>query len=251
MLKKRIIPCLDIKNSRTVKGCNFVDLIDAGDPIELAKKYSEDGADELVFLDISATLEERKTFIPLVEQIAKVIQIPFTVGGGISHVEQIQALLHAGADKVSLNSSILKNPELIREASELFGAQCIVAAIDAKKDGNIWKVYSHGGTQETEKELLSWAKEIEEKGAGEILLTSINADGTKQGFDIEMLQALEKNIHIPFIASGGAGSTEHFSELFQKTQATGALAASIFHFQEIPIQELKASLLEKNIAIRR
>ena len=250
MLKKRIIPCLDIKNGRTVKGVNFVDIKDAGDPVELAKQYVKEGADELVFLDITATLENRKTFVTLVEKIAKEINIPFTVGGGISTVEDAVALIQAGADKVSINSSAVKNPQLITDLKNRFGSQFVVVAIDTKNVNGNWKVFTKGGTFETELETVSWATEIEKLGAGEILLTSMNSDGTKNGFDIEVTNAVSKAVNIPVIASGGAGKVEHFTEVFTKTQASAGLAASIFHFGEIPIPVLKNKLKTQNIPIR-
>lgn len=250
MLKKRIIPCLDIKNGRTVKGVNFVDIKDAGDPVELAKQYVKEGADELVFLDITATLENRKTFVTLVEKIAKEINIPFTVGGGISTVEDAVALIQAGADKVSVNSSAVKNPQLITDLKNRFGSQFVVVAIDTKNVNGEWKVFTKGGTFETELETVSWATEIEKLGAGEILLTSMNSDGTKNGFDIEVTNAVSKAVNIPVIASGGAGKVEHFTEVFTKTQASAGLAASIFHFGEIPIPVLKNKLKTQNIPIR-
>lgn len=250
MLKKRIIPCLDIKDGRTVKGVNFVAIKDAGDPIELAKRYVVEGADELVFLDITATLENRKTLVKLVEKIAKEINIPFTVGGGISTVEDAVALIQAGADKVSVNSSAVKNPQLITDLKNRFGSQFVVVAIDTKLVNGKWKVFTKGGTYETELETLAWAKKVEELGAGEILLTSMNSDGTKNGFDIEVTKAVSELVNIPVIASGGAGTTEHFAEVFTKTQVSAGLAASIFHFGEIPIPQLKNELKNKNIPIR-
>ncbi|WP_299001670.1 imidazole glycerol phosphate synthase subunit HisF [uncultured Tenacibaculum sp.] len=250
MLKKRIIPCLDIKNGRTVKGVNFVDIKDAGDPVELAKQYVKEGADELVFLDITATLENRKTLVELVKTIAQEINIPFTVGGGISTVEDAVALIQAGADKVSINSSAVKNPKLITDLKNRFGSQFVVVAIDMKNVNGEWKVFTKGGTFETELETVSWATEIEKLGAGEILLTSMNSDGTKNGFDIEVTNAVSKAVNIPVIASGGAGKVEHFTELFTKTQASAGLAASIFHFGEIPIPVLKNKLKTQNIPIR-
>ncbi|WP_435254871.1 imidazole glycerol phosphate synthase subunit HisF [Tenacibaculum sp. A30] len=250
MLKKRIIPCLDIKNGRTVKGVNFVDIKDAGDPVELAKQYVKEGADELVFLDITATLENRKTLVELVKTIAQEINIPFTVGGGISTVEDAVALIQAGADKVSINSSAVKNPQLITDLKNRFGSQFVVVAIDTKNVKGEWKVFTKGGTFETELETVSWAKEVEELGAGEILLTSMNSDGTKNGFDIEVTNAVSKAVNIPVIASGGAGKVEHFTEVFTKTQASAGLAASIFHFGEIPIPVLKNKLKTQNIPIR-
>ncbi|MCD8432626.1 imidazole glycerol phosphate synthase subunit HisF [Tenacibaculum finnmarkense genomovar ulcerans] len=250
MLKKRIIPCLDIKNGRTVKGVNFVDIKDAGDPIELAKQYVKDGADELVFLDITATLENRKTLVDLVEQIAQEINIPFTVGGGISSVDDALALIKAGADKVSINSSAVKNPQLITDLKNRFGSQFVVVAIDTKYINNQWKVFTKGGTHETELETVSWVKEVEKLGAGEILLTSMNNDGTKAGFSIDITNSVSSAINIPVIASGGAGKEVHFKDVFTKTQASAGLAASIFHFAEIPIPKLKKYLKEQNIAVR-
>ncbi len=250
MLKKRIIPCLDIKNGRTVKGVNFVGIRDAGDPIELAKQYVIQGADELVFLDITATIENRKTLVNLVEKIAEEINIPFTVGGGISSVDDALALIKAGADKVSINSSAVKNPQLIVDLKERFGSQFVVVAIDTKNVDGVWKVFTKGGTFETDLETLNWAKEVEDLGAGEILLTSMNSDGTKDGFDIEVTKAVSSSVNIPVIASGGAGKVEHFNEVFTKTEASAGLAASIFHFGEIPIPTLKKELKQKNIPIR-
>lgn len=250
MLKKRIIPCLDIKNGRTVKGVNFVDIKDAGDPIELAKQYVKDGADELIFLDITATLEDRKTLISLVEKIAEEINIPFTVGGGISSVEDALALIKAGADKVSINSSAVKNPQLIVDLKERFGSQFVVVAIDTKSVNGTGKVFTKGGTYETIWETLQWAKEVEKLGAGEILLTSMNSDGTKDGFDINITKEVSELVNIPVIASGGAGKVKHFEEVFTKTQASAGLAASIFHFGEIPIPRLKEALKTNNIPVR-
>ncbi|CAM1347815.1 imidazole glycerol phosphate synthase subunit HisF [Tenacibaculum crassostreae] len=250
MLKKRIIPCLDIKDGRTVKGVNFVDIKDAGDPIELAKRYVIEGADELVFLDITATLENRKALVKLVERIAKEINIPFTVGGGISSVEDALALIQAGADKISINSLAVKNPQLITDLKNRFGSQFVVVAIDTKLVNGKWKVFIKGGTYETELETLAWVKKVEELGAGEILLTSMNSDGTKNGFDIETTKAVSELVNIPVIASGGAGKTQHFTEVFTKTQVNAGLAASIFHFGEIPIPQLKNELKNKNIPIR-
>lgn len=250
MLKKRIIPCLDIQNGRTVKGVNFVGIRDAGDPIELAKKYVEQGADELVFLDITATIENRKTLVQLVENIAKEINIPFTVGGGISSVEDVSLLLKAGADKVSINSSAVKRPELIKEIANEFGSQCVVVAIDTKLEGEEWKVFVHGGRTATPLKTTHWAKQIEQLGGGEILLTSMNNDGTKSGFAIDITAQVANALNIPVIASGGAGTKEHFKEVFEKTEATGGLAASIFHYGEIPIPELKEYLKNEKISIR-
>jgi cyclase len=250
MLTKRIIPCLDIKNGRTVKGVNFVDLKDAGDPVELAKKYAETGADELVFLDISATEERRATLIDLVRKVAAAINIPFTVGGGISSVADVDVLLRNGADKISINSSAVKNPYLINEIAAKYGSQCVVVAIDAKQiDGN-WIVHLVGGKVPTELNLFDWAKEVEQRGAGEILFTSMNNDGTKNGFANEALAKLSEIVNIPIIASGGAGTREHFAETFINGKADAALAASVFHYQEIEIPELKHFLKEKEISIR-
>ena len=250
MLKKRIIPCLDIKNGRTVKGVNFVNIRDAGDPVELGALYAEQGADELVFLDITATNEGRKTFKELVKDIAKHLNIPFTVGGGISHVEDVAPLLYAGADKVSVNSSAVKRPELIDELVAEFGSQCIVAALDARFVDGDWIIHTHGGSKPTEKELFSWAREVEQRGAGEILFTSMDHDGTKQGFANEALRKMASEVSIPIIASGGAGTMPHFKDVFEQGHADAALAASIFHFKEIGIPELKDYLRENNIAVR-
>ncbi|MEH6762932.1 MAG: imidazole glycerol phosphate synthase subunit HisF [Aequorivita antarctica] len=250
MLCKRIIPCLDIKNGRTVKGINFLDLRDAGDPVELAKFYSENGADELVFLDISATEERRKTLAELVLKVAATINIPFTVGGGISSVEDVEILLNNGADKVSINSSAVKNPQLINELASSFGSQCIVVAIDAKQiDGN-WKVHLVGGKVPTELDLFEWAKEVEQRGAGEILFTSMDNDGTKNGFANEALSKLSTELNIPIIASGGAGKMKHFTDTFVEGKADAALAASVFHFKEITISDLKNELQTQGIPVR-
>ena len=250
MLTKRIIPCLDIKNGRTVKGVNFVDLKDAGDPVELAKKYAETGADELVFLDISATEERRKTLVDLVRKVAQNINIPFTVGGGISSVEDVEILLKNGADKVSINSSAVKRPELINELARKFGNQCVVVAFDAKKINNDWIVHLVGGKVETELNLFDWAKEVEQRGAGEILFTSMDNDGTKNGFANEALAKLSEIVNIPIIASGGAGTMQDFADAFTKGKADAALAASVFHFKEIEIPVLKQFLKEKKISVR-
>jgi cyclase len=250
MLKKRIIPCLDIKDGRTVKGVNFVDIRDAGDPVELAKIYVEQGADELVFLDITATVENRKTFVELVGHVAKEINIPFTVGGGISSIADVEKLLAAGADKVSINSSAVKRPALISELAQQFGNQCIVVAIDAGKvDGN-WRVFTHGGRKATDIDVFEWAKEAEHRGAGELLVTSMENDGTKSGFAIELLRGIDVITNIPVIASGGAGSAQHFAEVFENTRVDAALAASIFHFGEVPIPQLKNELRTKGIPVR-
>lgn len=250
MLTKRIIPCLDIKNGRTVKGVNFINLQDAGDPVALAKQYAENGADELVFLDISATLEGRKTMLELVLKVAEQVNIPFTVGGGISTVEDVEALLKCGADKISINSSAIKRPDLINELSEKFGNQCIVVAIDAKVIDGQWKVFLAGGTLETELDLFEWAKEVEQRGAGELLFTSMNNDGTKQGFANDALSKLSELVNIPIIASGGAGTIQHFVDVFNDGKADAALAASVFHFGEIGISDLKNELRKNNIEVR-
>ena len=250
MLTKRIIPCLDIKNGRTVKGVNFVNLIDAGDPVNLAKQYADLGADELVFLDISATLDGRKTITEMVLKIAEQVNIPFTVGGGISSISDVDLLLKSGADKVSINSSAIKRPDLVNELAEKFGSQCVVVAIDAKKIDGEWIVHLAGGTIPTQLNLFDWAKEVEKRGAGEILFTSMNNDGTKSGFANEALSKLSSELNIPIIASGGAGSIEHFIDAFQKGKADAALAASVFHFGEIPIIKLKQELFNNNIPIR-
>lgn len=249
-LKKRIIPCLDIKDGRTVKGVNFVDIKDAGDPIELAKQYVKQGADELVFLDITATVENRKTLIDIVKRIAQEINIPFTVGGGINAVEDVSNLIKAGADKVSINSSAVKQPELIREIAQEFGSQCVVVAVDTKFVDEEWKVFVHGGRTLTPLKTLDWVKQVEVLGAGEILLTSMNNDGTKNGFAIDITRDVANSINIPVIASGGAGNKQHFMDVFEQTKATGGLAASIFHYGEIPIPQLKDYLRTENIAIR-
>jgi cyclase len=250
MLTKRIIPCLDIKNGRTVKGINFVGLIDAGDPVELAKKYALEGADEIVFLDISATLEGRKTMIDMVLKVAEQVNIPFTVGGGISSIDDVSALLKSGADKISINSSAIKRPELINELVNTFGSQCIVVAIDAKLINGEWMVHLAGGTIATDLNLFCWAKEVEERGAGEILFTSMNNDGTKNGFANASLARLSNELNIPIIASGGAGTKQHFVDAFKEGKADAALAASVFHFGEIPIIELKEELRNNNIEVR-
>lgn len=250
MLTKRIIPCLDIKNGRTVKGVNFLDLKDAGDPVELAKKYAETGADELVFLDISATEERRATLIDLVRKVAAAVNIPFTVGGGISSVADVDVLLRNGADKISINSSAVKNPDLIDEIAAKYGSQCVVVAIDAKQIDGDWMVHLVGGKVPTELNLFDWAKVVEYRGAGEILFTSMNNDGTKNGFANNALAKLSEIVNIPIIASGGAGTMEHFVETFINGKADAALAASVFHYQEIEIPELKQFLKNRNIAVR-
>jgi len=250
MLTKRIIPCLDIKNGRTVKGINFIGLRDAGDPVELAKKYSDEGADELVFLDITATKEKRKTLINLVERVAKQINIPFTVGGGISSVKDVKNLLRAGADKVSINSSAVKNPQLINDLADKFGSQCIVLAVDAKKIEELWKVFLVGGKVQTELDLFEWVKEGVLRGAGEILFTSMNNDGTKKGFANIALQKMSEAVNVPIIASGGAGNIQDFIDAFKLGKADAALAASVFHYNEIEIENLKIALQKENINIR-
>lgn len=250
MFTKRIIPCLDIKDGRTVKGVNFVELRDAGNPIELAARYVAEGADELVFLDITATVENRATLHNLVHDVAQEINIPFTVGGGINAVTDASTLLNSGADKVSINSSAVKNPKLIDEMATAFGSQFVVVAIDIRKIGEDWWVHTHGGRVPTELKALDWAKEVCERGAGEILLTSMNNDGTKAGFACDITATISRAVSIPVIASGGAGQMEHFEEVFTKGYADAALAASIFHFGEIPIPDLKAYLHQRNIPVR-
>ncbi len=250
MLTKRIIPCLDIKNGRTVKGVNFVNLIDAGDPVELAAEYARQGADELVFLDISATLEARKTRHDMVLHVAEAINIPFTVGGGIRTVDDVDDLLQCGADKVSVNSSAVNDPELISTLAKKFGSQCVVVAIDAKEVGKHWKVHLSGGTIPTDIDLFEWACEVERRGAGEILFTSMNNDGTKAGFANHALAKLSDLVNIPIIASGGAGTIQHFIDTFEYGKADAALAASVFHFGEIPIPHLKRELRKNNIEVR-
>lgn len=250
-LTKRIIPCLDIKDGRTVKGTNFVDLRDAGDPVELGALYAQQGADELVFLDITATVEKRKTLSELVNKIAHHINIPFTVGGGISSVEDVRVLLQNGADKISVNTSAFKRPELIRELEQDFGSQCVVLAIDTKKeeDGE-WYVYLNGGRTKTERRCVDWAQEAVDKGAGEVLLTSMNHDGTKSGFAIDITKTLSQLLPVPVIASGGGGTMPHFKEVFEEAAADAALAASIFHFKEIAIPDLKEYLRSEGICVR-
>lgn len=250
MLTKRIIPCLDIKDGRTVKGVNFESIRDAGDPIELAIEYSEQGADELVFLDISATNEKRKTLAELVNKIAKNINIPFTVGGGISSVEDVYEILNSGADKVSVNTSAFKNPQLINSLAKRYGSQCVVVAIDTKFENNDWFVYLNGGKVKTEKNAIDWAKEVVGLGAGEILLTSMNNDGTKNGFSNNITRAISESVNVPIIASGGAGTMQHFKDVFINGKADAALAASVFHYKEIEIPVLKKYLQEQKINIR-
>ena len=250
MLTKRIIPCLDVKDGKTVKGVNFENLRDAGDPVELGALYALEGADELVFLDISATLEKRKTMVELVRRVARNVNIPFTVGGGISSIEDVSALLNAGADKVSINSSAVKNPSLIDTLALEFGSQCIVVAIDTKTYQHQNKVHTHGGKVPTSIDTLAWAKEVEDRGAGEILLTSMDHDGTKNGFACELTSKISSVSSIPVIASGGGGNIEHFKDVFTKGNADAALAATIFHFKEVEILNLKRELKDSNISIR-
>ncbi len=250
MLAKRIIPCLDIKNGRTVKGVNFVGLVDAGDPVELAGRYSKEGADELVFLDITATNEKRKTLVQMVRDIAGHIRIPFTVGGGIRSVEEIAELLLAGADKVSLNSSIVQDPELITRAADRFGSQCIVAAVDAKRTGDTWNVYINAGQKDTGMDAIDWCREVAKRGAGEILLTSMDRDGTKSGFDNELLSRISDTVRVPLIASGGAGTNAHCIDAVTMGKADAVLAASIFHFREIEIADLKQAMHDAGIPVR-
>lgn len=250
MITKRIIPCLDIKDGRTVKGVNFLDLRDAGNPVELAYAYSENGADELVFLDISATEEKRKTLADLVKEVAREINIPFTVGGGISSIQDVELLLKNGADKVSINSSAVKNPQLISDLAKTFGSQCVVVAIDAKEINGLWKVHLVGGKLPTELDLFDWAKEACNLGAGEILFTSMDNDGKKNGFANDALSQLSETVNVPIIASGGAGKISDFRDAFTIGKADAALAASVFHFGEIKIRDLKRELAQNNIAIR-
>ena len=246
---KRIIPCLDVKDGRVVKGVNFVGLKDAGDPVEAAIRYNEEGADELTFLDITASHEERKPIVDIVKEVAKEVFIPLTVGGGISELSDIYDLLNVGCDKVSINSAAVKRPDFINEAAKRFGSQCIVVAIDVKKVNNKWNVFIKGGREDTGLDAIKWAKEVVDRGAGEILLTSMDADGTKAGFDIEITEKISKMVNVPVIASGGAGKMEHFKEVFLHL-ADAALAASIFHFREIDIMDLKRYLKENNISVR-
>jgi imidazole glycerol-phosphate synthase subunit HisF len=252
MLTKRIIPCLDVKDGRVVKGIQFVGLRDAGDPVELARFYDEQGADELVFLDISASVEGRKTMVEVVQSVASELAIPFTVGGGINSLEDMKRILRAGADKVSLNTAAVKNPGLITEGASFFGSQCIVVAIDAKYDEELgsWRVYTHGGRTPTDLDVISWAKKAVELGAGEILLTSMDSDGEKDGFNIPLTKAVSEAVTIPVIASGGAGCADHFAEAFIEGKADAALAASIFHYKETSVSEVKSFLKEKGVLIR-
>ncbi len=250
MITKRIIPCLDVKDGQTVKGINFVQLRQAGDPVELGKAYAEQGADELVYLDITATVEGRNAFVGLVKEVARNLNIPFTVGGGIKTEEDVRLLLEAGADKVSINSAAVRNPQLIERLAKHFGSQCVVLAIDAKHLNDDWTVVVDGGRTPTERKALQWAKEGVERGAGEILLTSMDHDGTKNGFAVELTRMISEAVHVPVIASGGAGKKEHFVNIFREGKADAALAASIFHFGEISIPELKQYLKQKNITVR-
>ncbi|OCL26176.1 imidazole glycerol phosphate synthase subunit HisF [Orenia metallireducens] len=250
MLAKRIIPCLDVDKGRVVKGVNFVDIRDAGDPVELAAFYDREGADELVFLDITASSDKRKTMVDVVKRTAEKVFIPFTIGGGIRTTEDMRELLKAGADKISINSAAVKNPELIRDGAQKFGSQCIVVAIDAKRKGDSWEVFVHGGRTATSIDVIDWAKQIEELGGGEILLTSMDGDGTKDGYDNELNKAVSEAVNIPVIASGGAGNLEHIKEAFTLGKADAALAASIFHFKEYTIEETKKYLKKEGVNVR-
>ena len=250
MLKKRIIPCLDIKNGRTVKGVNFLGLRDAGDPIELSHRYIESGADELVYLDITATVNQENIFYDLIKKIAQTVDIPFTVGGGIKTLQDVSKIISSGADKISLNSRALEDPSLISKIAKRFGSQCLVLAVDTKEVQGSWIVYKNGGRVPTRYNAKEWIKIAQDLGAGEILLTSMNKDGTREGFALDIIQEISETINIPLIASGGAGTIGHFIDLFKNTKATGALAASIFHYQDISIKELKRKLLKKGIALR-
>ncbi len=250
MLTKRIIPCLDVKDGRVVKGINFVNLKDAGDPVLIAKAYDEARADEIVFLDITASHEKRSIMLDIVKQTAEQVFMPLTVGGGVNSVEDIRTLLNAGADKASMNTAAIKNPKLVREAADKFGSQCIVIAIDAKKVGASWEVFTHGGRNATGKDAVQWAREVAALGAGEILLTSMDFDGTKNGYDLHLTNAICNAVNIPVIASGGAGKLEDFADVFQQTSADAALAASVFHYGELKIDEVKQYLHHKNIEVR-
>ncbi len=251
MYAKRIIPCLDVKNGRVVKGMSFVNLVDAGDPVECAKQYDREGADELVFLDITASSDARGIVVDMVRRVADTIFIPFTVGGGIRSVDDFNEILRAGADKVSVNSAAIKRPELINEASQKFGSQCVVVAIDAKREGDSWEVYINGGRVAMGIDAVEWAVECEKRGAGEILLTSMDEDGQKKGYDLALTRAVSERVNIPVIASGGAGALEHFYDAFTEGKADAVLAASLFHFGEIPIPKLKQYLDEKGISVRK
>lgn len=252
MFTKRIIPCLDVNQGRVVKGVNFVDLRDAGDPVEIAKAYDKAGADELIFLDITASSDHRETVVDMVRKVAEQVFIPFTVGGGIRTVDDFKKLLREGADKVSVNSSAIDNPELVRDAAQKFGSQCVVVAIDAKRraDGTGWNIYKHGGRLDVGIDAVEWAKKVESLGAGEILLTSMDGDGTKAGYDLELTRAIAEAVSIPVIASGGAGTLEHFHEALTAGKADAALAASLFHFKELEIREVKEYLREKGVSVR-
>ncbi len=252
MLAKRIIPCLDVDKGRVVKGTNFVDLIDAGDPVEQAKYYDAEGADELIFLDITASSDNRATMIDVVRRTAEEISIPFTIGGGIRTTEDMREMLRSGSDKVSINTAAVKNPQLISDGAEKFGVQCIVVAIDAKNVGkNKWKVFTHGGRNETEFDAVEWAEQVEELGAGEIMLTSMDRDGTKDGYDVELLKRITSSVRIPVIASGGAGNLQHLYDAFAQADVDAVLAASIFHFRQYTIQQAKVFLSSKNILVRQ
>ena len=253
MFTKRIIPCLDVKDGRVVKGVNFVGLKDAGDPVEIAKAYDAAGADELIFLDITASSDQRKTVVDMVREVAKCVFIPFTVGGGIRTVDDFRALLREGADKISINSSAINTPELIRDAADKFGSQCVVVAIDAKKrqDGSGWNIYKNGGRVDVGIDAVEWAQKVEQLGAGEILLTSMDCDGTKDGYDIELTRLIADNVSVPVIASGGAGTKEHFYEALTEGKADAALAASLFHYKELEIMDLKNYLADKGVSVRR
>ena len=250
MLAKRIIPCLDVDKGRVVKGVKFLNLRDAGDPVEVAKRYEQEGADELIFLDITASAEDREIMIEVVKGVAETVFMPFTVGGGIRSVEDMRRLLEAGADKVSVNTAAVKEPDVVHEGARLFGSQCIVVAIDARRRGDGWEVYIHGGRTSTGIDAIEWAKKVETLGAGEILLTSMDRDGTKAGYDVELCGAVSEAVNIPVIASGGAGSKEHFYEVFERGGVDAALAASLFHFKELSIPELKEFLKKKGVVVR-
>ncbi len=250
MLTKRIIPCLDVKEGRVVKGTNFVNLRDAGDPVEIAKQYDQENADEIVFLDITASHEKRSIMIDIVSKTAEQVFMPLTVGGGINCLDDIRTLLNAGADKVSMNTAAVENSQLIKESSDVFGSQCIVVAVDAKRTKDSWEVYTHGGRTPTGKDVIKWIQEAESLGAGEILLTSMDFDGTKNGYDIKLTNVVSQAVHIPVIASGGAGKLEDFKNIFEKSQADAALAASIFHYNEFTIKEVKTYLKTNNIEVR-
>jgi cyclase len=250
MLTKRIIPCLDVKEGRVVKGVSFVSLRDAGDPMELARFYDKQGADELVFLDISASHEGKETMVEVVKTVASELSIPFTVGGGIRTLDDMKRMLRAGADKVSLNTAALDRPELIKEGADFFGSQCIVVAIDAKRNDGSWDVYTHGGRNKTEWDAIEWAKKSAELGAGELLVTSMDMDGVKNGFDLELTKAIREAVEVPVIASGGAGAREHFEDVFKKADADAALAASIFHYKETSIAEVKEYLRKEGVNVR-